>query len=213
MGESEKATTCSRSGSWGPFKNPREIRAFPLTPLGAIFAHQVSTWGVGAEAGSSLAAAVHIHPSQLFLAKLPGHPKPSSPCSHPASRTFPPAPPSWSLFLRPLPTLEMFLFQAQLCCPGLQSISSLSAVCGQKPNSNSGLGLPGGFGMCHFSNSGIVRLYSHPIAGFCQRSELHFWMFTQRPPASVHTLSHSQHLGMNLLKSMMNSQHKLLIRP
>lgn len=115
-------------------------------------------------------------------------------------------------------TLGTLLFQAQLCCPGPHGLSSPSAVCVQKPNkclpvSRSGLGLPGGFGMCPLSNSGIVRLYSRPIAGFCQSSEVQVWMFMQRPPVSVHNLSHLQHLGMNLLKYMMNSQHKFLIRP
>lgn len=114
-------------------------------------------------------------------------------------------------------TLRTFLFQALLCFPGPQGLSSPSAVCVQKPSrclliSKSYLGLPGGFGMRPLSNSGIISLYSCPVAGFCQRSEVQFWTSTQRLPV-WQNLSHLQHFGMNLLKYMMNSQHKFLIRP
>lgn len=102
VGESEQATSCSRSGFWGSFKKPKEIRAFPLTPLSAIFAHQVSIslWSGSWSRKFSCSSSAQ---SSLSRVKDPGYPQHSSPYSYPVSRIFPPGPPFCSLFfLRPL---------------------------------------------------------------------------------------------------------------
>lgn len=169
--------------------------------------------------GLNLTVEWELKQGVLLLQLVPGHPRLSSPYSHPVSRIFPSGPPSWSLFFpSPLLSLGTFLFQALLSFPECQGLSSPSAVCAQKPNkclsiSRSGLGLPGRFGMCPLSNSGLIRLYSCPRAGFLPEVTSSVLEVQQRPPGSVHNLSHSQHFGMNLFKYVMNSQHKFLIRP